>query len=306
MLGGFETPSEGRILLDGQDVTGLPPYRRDVNMVFQDYALFPHMSVAENIGFGLEMKGVGRAAIGARVAELLDLVQLAELAERTPAQLSGGQRQRIALARALAPDPKVLLLDEPLGALDANLRQQMQIELKRIQEQTGKTFLFVTHDQEEALTMSDTVVVMNEGRIEQTGSPAELYHRPRGRFVAGFIGESNFLTCAVKAADGDRLHLDWAGTPLIAAPDAALRAGTTVDVALRPDHIACSWHEPDTLNRLSGRIVERVFKGARTHLVVDAGHGRRLEVRVDPFFLEQGGEEIWLGWPAERMVVLVD
>jgi spermidine/putrescine transport system ATP-binding protein len=304
MLGGFETPSEGRVLIDGADVTAQPPYRRDVNMVFQDYALFPHMSVAENIGFGLEMKGVDRATIGARVAELLDLVQLAELAERQPAQLSGGQRQRIALARALAPDPKVLLLDEPLGALDAKLRQQMQIELKRIQQRTGKTFLFVTHDQEEALTMSDTVVVMNEGRIEQTGSPAELYHRPRGRFVAGFIGESNFLTCEVKGT-GDQLHLDWVGTPLIAEPS-ALPPGGTVQVALRPDHIACSWQEPETVNRLTGRIVQRVFKGARTHLVVDAGHGRRLEVRVDPFFLDQGGEEIWLGWPPERMVVLAD
>ncbi len=250
MLGGFETPSAGRVLLDGQDVTGKPPYRRDVNMVFQDYALFPHMSVAQNIAFGLEMKGADRATIAARVADLLALVQLSDLAERQPAQLSGGQRQRIALARALAPDPKVLLLDEPLGALDAKLRQQMQIELKRIQEQTEKTFLFVTHDQEEALTMSDTVVVMNAGRIEQAGSPAELYHRPRGRFVASFIGESNFLTCTIDGAEGDRLRLDWAGTPLVAqAPHDVLAHGRTVHVALRPDHIACSWDEPDTENR---------------------------------------------------------
>jgi spermidine/putrescine transport system ATP-binding protein len=307
MLGGFERPTAGRVLLDGQDVTGEPPYRRDVNMVFQDYALFPHMSVARNIAFGLEMKGADRDTIAARVADLLALVQLSGLAEREPAQLSGGQRQRIALARALAPDPKVLLLDEPLGALDAKLRQQMQIELKRIQEQTGKTFLFVTHDQEEALTMSDTVVVMNAGRIEQTGSPAELYHRPRGRFVAGFIGDTNFLTCEVNGAEGTRLHLDWAGTPLVAAaPDAPPAHGRTVNVALRPDHIVCAWREPDTENRLAGRIVERVFKGARTHLLVDAGRERRLEVRVDPFFLEQGGDEVWLGWPPERMVVLAD
>jgi spermidine/putrescine transport system ATP-binding protein len=306
MLGGFETPSEGRVLLDGQDVTGQPPYRRDVNMVFQDYALFPHMSVAENIAFGLEMKGADRATIAARIEDLLALVQLSDLAERAPAQLSGGQRQRIALARALAPDPKVLLLDEPLGALDAKLRQQMQIELKRIQEQTRKTFLFVTHDQEEALTMSDTVVVMNGGRIEQTGSPAELYHRPRGRFVAGFIGDSNFLTCEVDGTDGPDLHLDWAGTRLTAATPDALPSGRTVHVALRPDHIVCSWDEPQTENRIAGRIVERVFKGARTNLVVDAGHERRLEVRVDPFFLEQGGDQVWLGWQPARMVVLAD
>jgi spermidine/putrescine transport system ATP-binding protein len=307
MLGGFETPSAGRVLLDGEDVTGEPPYRRDVNMVFQDYALFPHMSVAENVAFGLEMKGFDRTTIAARVNDLLGLVQLSEMAARLPEQLSGGQRQRIALARALAPDPKVLLLDEPLGALDAKLRQQMQIELKHIQEQTGKTFLFVTHDQEEALTMSDTVVVMNAGRIEQMGSPAELYHRPKGRFVASFIGDTNLLTCEINGAEGTRLRLNWAGTSLLAdAPDAALSHGRTVQVALRPDHIVCSWHEPETENRVAGRIVERVFKGARTNLVVDAGRERRLEVRVDPFFLEQGGDEVWLGWQPERMVVLAD
>jgi spermidine/putrescine transport system ATP-binding protein len=306
MLGGFETPSQGRILLDGQDVTGLPPYRRDVNMVFQDYALFPHMTVAENVAFGLEMKGADRDTTARRVEDLLGLVQLSDLAGREPAQLSGGQRQRIALARALAPDPKVLLLDEPLGALDAKLRQQMQIELKRIQEQTGKTFLFVTHDQEEALTMSDTVVVMNAGRIEQTGSPAELYHRPKGRFVASFIGDSNFLTCEVGGAEGATLRLDWAGTPLIAESAEALPCGRTVHVALRPDHITCSWDEPDTANRIAGRIVERVFKGARTNLVIDAGRDRRLDVRVDPFFLEQGGDRVWLGWQPARMVVLAD
>ena len=307
MLGGFETPSAGRILLDSEDVTGRPPYRRDVNMVFQDYALFPHMTVAENIAFGLEMKGADRAAIEARVAELLALVQLADLAGRQPSQLSGGQRQRIALARALAPDPKVLLLDEPLGALDAKLRQQMQIELKRIQEQTEKTFLFVTHDQEEALTMSDTVVVMNAGRIEQMGGPTELYHHPRSRFVAGFIGETNLLSCKADGSDGDRLRLNWSGSPLIAAsPEFDLGQGTSVHVALRPDHITCSWQEPDTENRLTGRIVERVFKGSRTNLVVDAGDDRRLDVRVDPFFLEQGGDQVWLGWQAARMVVLAD
>jgi spermidine/putrescine transport system ATP-binding protein len=306
MLGGFETPTQGRVLLDGQDVTRLPPYRRDVNMVFQDYALFPHMSVAENVAFGLEMKGADRATISERVEGLLALVQLSDLAEREPAQLSGGQRQRIALARALAPDPKVLLLDEPLGALDAKLRQQMQIELKSIQEQTKKTFLFVTHDQEEALTMSDTVMVMNAGRIEQMGSPTSLYHRPRSRFVAGFIGDTNLLSCEPGRVEGAWLHLNWAGTRLVAQAPDALPQGRSIQVALRPDHIACSWQEPDTLNRVAGRIVERVFKGSRTNLVIDAGQNRRLDVRVDPFFLEQGGDAVWLGWPPERMVVLVD
>jgi spermidine/putrescine transport system ATP-binding protein len=308
MLGGFETPSRGRILLDGIDVTRQPPYRRDVNMVFQDYALFPHLNVARNIAFGLELKGVDRVAIGRRVAELLALVRLDAMAERLPAQLSGGQRQRIALARALAPDPKVLLLDEPFGALDAKLRQQMQIELKRIQEQTGKTFLFVTHDQEEALTMSDTVVVMNEGRIEQTGTPSELYLHPKSCFVAGFIGDSNLLTCQVGGEAGDGLWLDWAGQPLRAVRDDPSPApGQMVHVALRPEHIACHWAEPDSVNRVRGRIRERIFKGARTILVVDAGRDRVLDVHVDPFFLEQGGgEEVWLGWQPARMAVLLD
>jgi len=308
MLGGFETPTHGRIILDDADVTRLPPYRRDVNMVFQDYALFPHRNVAGNIAFGLELKGFDAAAIGRRVEQLLDLVQMAGLGERMPAALSGGQRQRIALARALAPDPKVLLLDEPLGALDAKLRQQMQIELKRIQEQTGKTFLFVTHDQEEALTMSDTVVVMNAGLIEQSGSPAELYHRPRSRFVAGFIGDTNLLTCTVLASEGDQLRLDWSGQPLHALRrEPAPADGQSLHVALRPEHIACSWSEPKAANRIRGRIVERIFKGARTILVVDAGQGRALDVHVDPFFLEQGGgDQLWLGWAPERMPVLVD
>jgi spermidine/putrescine transport system ATP-binding protein len=308
MLGGFETPTSGRIILGEADVTRLPPYRRDVNMVFQDYALFPHLSVAGNIAFGLELKGLERAAIARRVGDLLALVQLSGLDERMPAELSGGQRQRIALARALAPDPEVLLLDEPLGALDAKLRQQMQIELKRIQEQTGKTFLFVTHDQEEALTMSDTVVVMSAGVIEQAGSPTELYHQPRSRFVAGFIGDTNLLTCTVEASSGDHLSLDWSGHRLCAARRQAVpEPGQSVHVALRPEHITCSWSEPETANRIRGRIQERIFKGARTILVVDAGHGRALDVHVDPFFLEEGrGDELWLGWAPERMPVLVD
>ncbi len=178
LLGGFETPDSGRVMLAGRDVTHLPPNRRDVNIVFQDYALFPHMNVARNIAFGPELQGKSQREIEVRVAELLHLVQLEDYADRMPAQLSGGQRQRIALMRALAPDPRMLLLDEPLSALDAKLRQQMQIELKSIQERTGKTFLFVTHDQEEALTMSDVIVVMNEGRIEQIGEPKTLYNAP--------------------------------------------------------------------------------------------------------------------------------
>ena len=194
MVAGFEVPTVGAILLDGQDVTHLPPFDRDVNTVFQDYALFPHMSVAQNVAYGLMVKKVDRRERDKRVGEALESVQLASFGSRKPNQLSGGQRQRVALARALVNRPKVLLLDEPLGALDLKLREDMQIELKQIQRSVGITFLFVTHDQEEALTMSDRIAVFNHGKIEQVGTPAEMYERPASAFVAGFVGTSNLIT----------------------------------------------------------------------------------------------------------------
>ena len=193
MLAGFEEPSEGRVLLAGEDLAGVPPYRRPVNMMFQSYALFPHMSVEKNVAYGLRQEGMARDAIAARVAEMLKLVQMERFASRRPDQLSGGQRQRVALARALAKRPKVLLLDEPLGALDLKLRKEMQVFLKRLHAELGTTFVYVTHDQEEALAMSDRVAVMNLGRIEQIGPPREIYDRPATPFVAGFIGETNFI-----------------------------------------------------------------------------------------------------------------
>jgi putative spermidine/putrescine transport system ATP-binding protein len=194
MVAGFEMPTSGAILLDGQDVTHLPPFDRDVNTVFQDYALFPHMTVAQNVAYGLMVKKVDRAERNQRVGEALESVQLGSFGGRKPSQLSGGQRQRVALARALVNRPKVLLLDEPLGALDLKLREDMQIELKQIQRSVGITFLFVTHDQEEALTMSDRIAVFNHGKIEQVGTPAEMYERPATAFVAGFVGTSNLIT----------------------------------------------------------------------------------------------------------------
>lgn len=193
MIAGFERPDEGQIELNGQNVLGLPPYRRPVNTVFQDYALFPHMTVAENVGYSLMIRGIPPKERQKRVQEALELVQLPDLGSRKPSQLSGGQRQRVALARALVGRPQVLLLDEPLGALDLKLRQQMQFELKALQHRLGLTFLYVTHDQEKALTMSDRIAVFNRGRIEQVGSPAELYERPATRFVAGFIGQTNLI-----------------------------------------------------------------------------------------------------------------
>jgi putative spermidine/putrescine transport system ATP-binding protein len=193
LLAGFETPDEGRILLDGEDIARMPPYRRPVNMMFQSYALFPHLSVEGNVAFGLKQERLARSEIATRVEEILALVRLEGFAKRKPHQLSGGQRQRVALARAIANEPEVLLLDEPLGALDLKLRQEMQLELKRIQREVGITFIFVTHDQEEALTMSDRLVVLNGGRIEQLGTPIDVYERPASEFVAGFIGVSNLL-----------------------------------------------------------------------------------------------------------------
>ncbi|MBN8941089.1 MAG: ABC transporter ATP-binding protein [Rhizobiales bacterium] len=308
MLGGFETPNSGRILLAGRDVTHLPPNRRDVNIVFQDYALFPHMTIARNIAFGLEMQGKKSDVIHRRVEELLALVQLESYADRLPAQLSGGQRQRVALMRALAPDPQVLLLDEPLSALDAKLRQQMQIELKAIQEKTGKTFLFVTHDQEEAITMSDQIVVMNKGRIEQIGDPHTLYGRPRSRFVATFIGETNLLDCIVDGADDEMVRLQWQGTPVRAAANGARpKTGDRVQVALRPESIGCSPKRRDGAEQLAGRISQRIFKGNHTALKIEVGAGRQLNVLVDPIASSRlSGDEVWLDWSEEHAVVLQD
>ncbi|MGE0008423.1 MAG: ABC transporter ATP-binding protein [Parvibaculaceae bacterium] len=308
MLGGFETPNAGRIRLAGRDVTHLPPNKRDVNIVFQDYALFPHMNVARNIAFGLELKGHAADAIHRRVMELLALVQLEAYAERMPSELSGGQRQRVALMRALAPDPQVLLLDEPLSALDAKLRLQMQIELKSIQETTGKTFLFVTHDQQEALTMSDQIVVMNNGRIEQMGDPHALYSRPGSIFVANFIGEANLLPAAVIARDGERTALRWNGLEVEAsATGHAAKAGDAVFIVVRPEAFRLSARPEKTRNEMPGRIRQRVFKGNHTSLLVEVGDGTRLNALVR---LGDGealtGEDVWISWQPQNATVIPD
>ena len=312
MLGGFETPTSGTILLSGRDVTHLPPNRRPVNIVFQDYALFPHLTVAKNIAFGLELKGMDSAAIARRVGELLDLVQLGDFAGRMPAQLSGGQRQRVALMRALAPDPEVLLLDEPLSALDAKLRQQMQIELKSIQRETGKTFLFVTHDQEEALTMSDQVVVMNRGRIEQMGAPEALYRRPASRFVADFIGEANFLSGRVLGVEGGEAVLDWAGERIVASFDGpAPRPGEARSVVVRPESLWVRAAPPADAapGGFAGRarVVRRIFKGANTVLTLRTAAGQELEAQLAPLALAGlAGDEVWFGWNGRDAVLLAE
>jgi spermidine/putrescine transport system ATP-binding protein len=308
LLGGFEAPSAGTIHLDGRDITRLPPNKRNVNIVFQDYALFPHLSVRRNIAFGLELKGMSSRDIHARTMELLALVQLVDYGDRMPSQLSGGQRQRVALMRALAPDPNVLLLDEPLSALDANLREQMQIELKEIQKRTGKTFMFVTHDQEEALTMSDLVVVMNSGRIEQMGDPHTLYSRPRSRFVANFIGRSNLIEGEALAREGDTTAIRWSGDVVEASCNGHRPvAGARVAVAVRPEAIYCLSEAPAEGLAVRGRIGNRIFKGSHTLLDIEVPGRQSITAELDPKALARiTGDEVFVGWRREDAVVLAD
>ncbi len=273
LIAGFEQPSGGTLRIGGKEVAGLGPNQRPVNTVFQNYALFPHMSVADNIGFGLQMQGRPAAERRETVGRMLRLVQMEALADRRPAQISGGQQQRVALARALAPAPRVLLLDEPLSALDLKLRKEMQSELKRLQTETGITFVFVTHDQEEALTMSDRIAVMSEGRILQTGTPEEIYNRPADRFVADFIGDTNFLEAVVEEASGGRAVVRLPGGARVPANLPASGAGgpgSTVTVVIRPEHARIVGDTdvgpPDEGAVLSGRVEKSVFFGTDTHV----------------------------------------
>jgi spermidine/putrescine transport system ATP-binding protein len=275
LIAGFELPTSGEILLEDQHVEHLPPYQRPVNTVFQSYALFPHMTVAENIAFGLEMRNVPRADIDGTVAEMLALVKMAGLGGRRPSQLSGGQQQRVALARALANHPKVLLLDEPLSALDLKLRPGMRSELKGLQRRTGITFIFVTHDQEEALTMSDRIAVMSQGRIQQLGSPLEIYEQPVNRFVADFIGDSNFVTATIDGESGNFVRCRCAGgLDLLVTPSAGAAPGATVTLALRPEKIM-----PKAGGR-TGRVEQTVYIGTDTTYDIRLADGSRINVRV--------------------------
>ncbi len=272
LIAGFEMPSAGTILLDGADITTLPPNKRPVNTVFQSYALFPHLTVAENVAFGLQMLGKPAGEVKATTARMLALVKLEALAGRKTAQLSGGQQQRVALARALAPQPKVLLLDEPLSALDLKLRKEMQIELKRLQLETGITFVFVTHDQEEALTMSDRIGVMSNGKLQQVGTAKDIYTRPLNRFVASFIGETNFLTGTAEDG-GVRL-----GTgDLIALPLQAAETGRSVTVALRPEQMRLGVVESGAIK---ARVASLVYFGTDTHCHLHLADGTEVVARL--------------------------
>jgi spermidine/putrescine transport system ATP-binding protein len=305
MIAGFADPDEGSVLLGGEDVTFLPPNKRDVNTVFQSYAVFEHLSVADNVAFGLKRRGVARAERRERVGRMLDLVQLSGLADRRPRTLSGGQRQRVALARALVNRPKVLLLDEPLAALDLKLRRQMQVELKQIQREVGITFVFVTHDQDEALTMSDRLAVLNGGRIAQVGTPEDVYERPADAFVAGFIGTSNVMTGTY--ADGTLTLPGGVSVPVPART--GLTAGTEVGAAVRPEKIWLADFE-DGMVRIQGTLRETVYSGATTTYLVEIAPGVQLSVleqNIDRSRREErwtGGETIDLGWKPEHCLLL--
>jgi len=272
MIAGFDQASSGRILLGARDVSGLPPFKRPVNTVFQSYALFPHMTVAQNVSFGLEMLGRPKGEIEGRVGEMLRLVRMSELANRATSQISGGQQQRVALARALAPHPEVLLLDEPLSALDLKLRKAMQIELKRLQRDTGITFVFVTHDQEEALAMSDRIAVMSQGKVRQIGTPREIYDHPAERFVADFIGEANLLPGELLSREGATGRVRLApGFAVTARVPADAPAGGPVSVVVRPEHAMLTPESAD--GGLPGTLDNAVFVGSDTqyHLRLDSG-----------------------------------
>jgi spermidine/putrescine transport system ATP-binding protein len=307
MVAGFEEPTAGAIRLHGRDVTGVPPHKRDINMVFQSYALFPHMNVFENVAFGLRRKSVAKPEITRRVGEMLEIVDMAGRSERRPRELSGGQQQRVALARALVNNPRALLLDEPLGALDLKLRQAMQVELKRIQREVGITFVYVTHDQGEALTMSDRIAVMNDGQIEHLGTPREIYEHPRTRFVAGFIGTSNLLTGTVTRMDGDRAVIELGPDEriIVPVPDRAVSPGSPLELTVRPEKIDLATSPPAGEGcALRGTVTEVVYLGTSTNFSVSTTAGSDVVVfqqnSASAADVAARGDSVWLSWQPEH------
>jgi spermidine/putrescine transport system ATP-binding protein len=314
MIGGFEDPTAGRVFLGGDDVTDRPPYRREVNTVFQSYALFPHLSVERNVAFGLERRKLERSHIRRLVGEALEMVQLAGYEKRRPAQLSGGQQQRVALARALVNRPRALLLDEPLGALDLRLRKQLQIELKRIQQEVGITFVHVTHDQEEAMTMADTIAVMNDGRIEQSGTPADLYERPRTEFVASFLGVSNLVDARLRASSNGLANVETHDGAILRVPSERIgpHGGDAVRVGVRPEKVTLApagAAVPEGANVLRGTVIVASFLGVSIQYVVRTAGGEELTVfaqnrdGAEPDSLAPG-REVQLAWSPEHTFVV--
>ncbi|EKE78988.1 ABC transporter ATP-binding protein [Oceanibaculum indicum P24] len=311
MIAGFETPSEGEIRIAGRRMNEAPPYERPIGIVFQNLALFPHLSVGENLAYGLRVRRMAREDIRRQVAEALGLVDLAGLEERRVHELSGGQRQRVALARALVIRPKVLLLDEPLGALDLKLRRQLQQELKRIQQRVGTTFVFVTHDQEEALTMSDRIAVMQGGQVEQLGTPEEVYARPRTPFVAQFVGDTNFLTGSVAGTGPNEMQVRLDRLErVIAVPSPAghqLPEGTRIGLSVRPEHLVMAGAQERLALTVEGRVVERSYIGASTRYALEAAGESYVAVTADsgtgvPAL--QPGQPVSFGWAPESAVVV--
>ncbi len=311
MIAGFEDPTTGTVRLRGRDVTGVPPNKRDVNMVFQSYALFPHMNVFENVAFGLRRRNVPRDQISRQVDDMLDIVDLGGRGHRRPRELSGGQQQRVALARALVNHPRALLLDEPLGALDLKLRQAMQVELKRIQREVGITFVYVTHDQNEALTMSDRIAVMNDGVIEQLAAPREIYEHPASRFVAGFIGTSNLLTGTASRVTDTEAVIEVSSDERIVVPLRGVQAGVgdNLEITVRPEKIELTAERPATAGcALRGTITEVVYLGTSTNFTVSTTTGADMVVfqqnSAAAGHVAGRGDSIWLSWQPEHSYLI--
>ena len=302
MIAGFEEPTRGAIRLDGQDMTGVPPYRRPVNTVFQNYALFPHLSVFDNVAFGPRIRGAPKDEVERRVKHLIEVVRLGDLAQRMPSQLSGGQRQRVALARALVNDPKALLLDEPLSALDLDLRRQMQIELKRIQRDLGITFIFVTHDQEEAITMSDRLAVMRAGKLEQVGTPEGIYDAPESAFVARFIGHANLLPVTVERANGASAQIALPGGrhAEVATNGRTFALGAKALLMVRPERLEVCASEPSAERcGMPVTCTDLVFQGAVQRCAVSTAAGDELVAHIEtdrPVKEARTGAALWLYW----------
>ena len=310
MISGLETPTSGQILIGGEDMAFTPPNKRPTNMVFQSYAVFPHMTVEQNVGYGLKVTGVASDEIKRRVGEALEMVKLTALATRKPDQMSGGQRQRVALARALVKRPKVLLLDEPLSALDAKLRDDMRLELTRLQETVGITFIIVTHDQDEALSMATRIAVMDRGAVQQVATPTELYEHPKNRFVADFIGKVNLIEAKVLRQIGRKIDCEAKGIGRLELPTDGL-VGPQVSIAIRPEKLKISRAEPSALIRLQGRVRDVSYYGDSSHVVVHTPNGLDLSVNVQNDTRSGGagverGQYVWVHWSPEDSIVLAE
>lgn len=306
MIAGFEHASEGQVMINGEDVCKVEPYHREVNTVFQSYALFPHMNIFDNIAFGLKIKKVNKEEIKTRVEKVLNLVQLEGYGKRSVKQLSGGQQQRVAIARAIVNNPKILLLDEPLGALDLKLRKQMQLELKNLQKSLGITFIYVTHDQEEALTMSDRIVVMNKGKIEQIGTPYEIYESPVSEFVADFIGETNVVKGKIISNQDGKAQVEI-GNQMFPTPSGSrFQNNGDIKLAIRPEKIYISSEKPADIFSLKGKLIEKIYVGTTTKVIILLEDGQEIIAHNNNIKKDNlaDNEEFYLSWDPEEIVVL--